>query len=562
MLIFLSLLQTFIPYSEPSVFEHPELNSKELDELVQTNKTIIAFMANKYFDNMKPVIRSMNEVASLFKDYATFVFLRPDTISESGGHPLFVFCKNGEIVSIHNYPQYDGVLIKMIQSLIHPITINTKSELFDYLGDCPWTILTTPKLYDKAIDIFRYNLTQHQRRFAEFDIVLVSPEFLNEIDLDVDRLALFRNSDNMIVSFDNFDNAIIPYYTVLSQRTMYTSDNYIFGISGVTFTREMKDLLYELSDSYPDITFGFILEDFYGYIKGNIGFNLSEISHFSTNKNSATLLIFNINQRFHVDISDIFTEQIFSKSFDYKEWLKLSKKALTLLKAGKLKRKYLSEPIPENQERLPIQNVVASNFDEFLLNNTNKDVIMAFTSIKSPYLHDLNQALYDFYFWAKVNTTETYFNSFVIGMIDVINNGGNFPFIPDLPQIYIYPAKAPNNDTIPEPKPVYGGLNVKNLRWFMNRFGTHEIPVEVENYTDSEFENDFLRSMGRVMRMPQEEKDKFFDWAFEIANKTGVDITKLPSVPKTHPIYHPVETILNRSEDEEENLRFNDYYEL
>ena len=119
LLIILTILQIFIPYLSPNKLEFPELDQKTFNDLLSTNKSIIAFCVEKSYKEMEPVIRSMNKVASLFSDEkynATFIFLGKGIAQEVSyanylSLPSFFFFKKGLLFYIDDKEKNENLKI-------------------------------------------------------------------------------------------------------------------------------------------------------------------------------------------------------------------------------------------------------------------------------------------------------------------------------------------------------------------------------------------------------------------------------------------------------------------
>ncbi|OHT11186.1 hypothetical protein TRFO_01113 [Tritrichomonas foetus] len=515
MIFFLTLLQIFIPYKEQNLLELPEINKTTLDKLVQSNKTIIAFSVEKAYKEMVPVIRSMNEGASIFGEYATFVYLERSLAQEIAyinrmSLPSFFFFREGKLISSHAYPQNDSTFVKILQGLLHPLQIGTKDDLFSYLGDCYYSILSLPELFNDSIEVFH----KHQ---IECDIVFVTKELLNDLDLDDTRLALYRREDNVIVSFSNFSIAGIPYYTVLNYRFMVNEKRPTFGIVAPEFTAEMKDLFYELSDLFPDFTFGYICKEYLAYFQTTLGVQF--------NNTLLNASIFHPIQRYHLNISSIFTPDVFNKPFNYGEWLELAKAALTKARNNEFTRLYLSEPVPSPVLNAgPIQKVVGITYNEFV-NQPGKDVLILLMRPFGELNAHMNNTMYELH---RI-TQNASMTNMSFGIIDVTSNAANFPYFYMIPQLFIYPA---NNKT--NPVPLRGNLGMDNIFWFINRYGTYECPVGYTMISHGQFEMDLKQILGQFKDMPQQERENFFEWAYELAYATNTDLSKYPQIPEKY----------------------------
>lgn len=568
-LLFASFLQIFVPYMESNILEIPELNQKEFNDLLATNKSIIALCVEKSYKEMEPVIRSMNKVASLFSDEkynATFIFLGKGIAQEVSyanylSLPSFFFFKKGKLRCSFAYPKTDGAFVKIVQSLListskfykqkkevnqfsnnafdkDSIILKTKEEVLEYVGDCYYTILALPKLYKKAMKVL-YNNPR-----TECDIVLVDKNALKELDLDDDRLALFRREDNMIVSFSNFSVASIPYYSVINYYSVHDEIRPIFAIASSTsdFDQKYKDLLYELSDKYADFVFGFINKDYYAYINTTVGVNINNLLH-GTKELECIALVFNSYKRYTYNISDVFTEAFLSEPFEQQKWLEASKSALNSIRKNKRVKQYISDPIPEinqtNQE-INIKTVVGLTFDEFV-NQKDKDVIVLFAVLDSYSGSSINKTFHLFYNITKhapSNETDKNFcdEKLSFGIVDVSRNSGDFPYFPGVPIIFMYPAKNKSH-----PIQFRGAPSYENFLWFLKRYGSFEVPIQSQEgppYSHKQFEQDFVQLLRAALKMPEKEKEEFFEWASEMANLTYTDISKFPGVPKKYCHHH------------------------
>ena len=519
--IILFLLQIFVPYSEPDLYESPEVDKVAFDQILATNQSIIAFVVEKTYKEMIPVIKSMNEVASFFSEKAKFLFLDHDLGTQFAymnklSLPCFFFFKDGKFVSAYSYPKVESAFVKIVQSLVDPLEISTKDELMNYLGDCYYTILALPELYSDALSIFKDN-------YIECDIVCVNKDLLDKLELDDNRLALYRQEDSMIVSFSNFSNAKIPYYQVLTYHALFDEDKPIFGISAKSFTNEMKEFLYDLSDEYPDFIYGFITEDYHRYFNITLGVEVND-----PNEN-LDALFFNSKHRYHYDVSDIFTKEFLSKPFEIHTWTKHAKTILDSLRSNERKKIYLSAPVPIQNSQDPVQTVVGKTYEEFV-NQKDKDVIILFVREGCDICAKFNVTLHSLH----AVTSNASMTNLSYGIIDITNNSGDFPYFTRVPHLVIYPA---NNKT--NPVPLRGNKGFDNLIWFIKRYGSYDCPIPFEKMTPSQFEMDYVQQIREVMEMPQEERRKFYEWAYEMAEITDTDIRSFRSVRSRHNKFEP-----------------------
>lgn len=576
LLIILNILQIFIPYLSPNKLEFPELDQKTFNDLLSTNKSIIAFCVEKSYKEMDPVIRSMNRVASLFSDdkyNVTFVFLGKGIAQEVSyanylSLPSFFFFKKGKLKCSFAYPKTDSAFIKIVQSLListsksykqknnifqyyntydrDSLILRTKNDVLGYLGDCYYTILALPKLYKKAIKVL------HQNPRIECDIVLVDEKVLNELDLDNDRLALFRREDNMIVSFSNFSIASVPYYSIINYYAVHDEIRPIFAIASTSsiFDQKYKDLLYELSDKYADFVFGFISSDYYAYINTTVGVNIRSLLHNVPQNNElgsteskpldCIALVFNSYKRYTYNISDIFSGTFLSEPFNQEKWLTASKSILNSIRRNERKKHYMSDPIPQLNQNDAIKTVVGLTFDDFV-NQKDKDVIILFGQMDSFSGVSLNKTLHLFYNTTKqASSNETGYNycdeKLSFGIVDISRNSGNFPYFPGIPIIFMYPAKNKSH-----PIQFRGSPSYDNFLWFLKRYGSFDVPIESQEgppFSHKQFEQDLMQLLRYTIKMPENEKEEFFEWASEMANLTHTDISKFPGIPKKYCHHH------------------------
>lgn len=578
MFLFLNaILQIFVPYIIPNQLELPELNKTAFNTLLETNQTIIVYAVEKSYKEMIPVIRSMNEVASLYSDYPDVSFIYADrNLAQEIAYanyyslPSFFVFMHGKLWCSFEYPKIDSAFAKIINSFFLNLTkttknpldktsvvLKTKEDVLKYVGDCYYTILALPELYENAIEIL------HQNYKIECDIQFVTKDLLNSLDLDDQRLALYRREDDMIISFSNFSIAKIPYYSVMNYHSIFNEARPIFGIASRNseFLRQYEDLLYELSDKYPDFVFVFINNDYYNYINSTVGINVrkalnkpplqskpikilgedglktqqEETYVVEGDERELVPIVFNSYKRYTYQIDDIFTHKFLSKKFKMKRWLKASKKVLDSIRNNTREKQYISEPVPLHNPMHGIKTVVGSTYQKFI-NQPDKDVIIIFARLDSMNSIQYLSSVERFYNLTKKNLESIDPNfvdsNYAFGVINVVANSGDFPYIPGLPYQVMYPMKNKSKPCV-----FRGSISYENFLWFLNRYSSKPLPLNLDDVPPMqkvELEQTYKHMLQSVYSMPQADQEDFFSWAAEMADFIGMDPHKLPGLPEQY----------------------------
>lgn len=338
-----------IPYTLTSTAFLPSVGG-ELENILEQNDKVVVLVTSKSITDGEYVdIQILSEISVEFAGEVFFGIMYEDeagAVLSQGNFslPCIGYFEKKELVTVFELPYHHQHTAFVLRNLFYGSrTADSFNKLKEYFGDTEVTILTTVSNYDECTDLLRSN----SYGIPSFEIVMVSPELLDELELTGHKFGLFRSADSFIVPFDDLESlrvALIPKFSELNPNDITESNATFAVILDYDCLTEYKQILINYSLEYPEFRFGFPTSEIFQYYT------------FSTKKELElpTYWIFNYQEGYSYELPANTT---------FGEYL-------SMVHSGKIQRKYISEDVPETNDG-PLYQLVGTTYSDFIDSNDN-----------------------------------------------------------------------------------------------------------------------------------------------------------------------------------------------
>lgn len=533
-LFFNIVLAHFVPFilkEYPENASLPIVNNTELDELTNQGIKVVAMGFSRKHPRYQNMLKAYYEFAHHFSSDAVFVIYDHDYAKNQAEKiglnvPIVFYYENSSLITSYPYLDNEVGFSKILQLIFHnedlPIAL-TKKDLFKLIGDLNFAILA-PSQSDFQIGIkIHQNLSSN---YAEIDVIRVSPDVLNELNLNSEQPALYRKEDSCIVSFKvgspdftddlkSFINAALPVYKIYQAADFINEKDEMFVFTSPVFIDEMKDFLFEIAPRFPEFNFGYLRPEF---------LKLSDVAFDDHYQNRTDMHFCNFARRWQVEIDDIFDYEFIKQPFNKEKWTKATEKAIKVIKSGR-KKNFLSESVPKPISGSLIKKIVGSTYKSFI-NDDEHDVLMMYIVANCTSCKEFKPTFINFV--KEFNSTGKTFLKF--GWINLDKNSSEepFPYIPGFPHFEFFPAKNKSAHEM-----LRGSRSRDNLVRFLKNRCMEDFPLSAPPPDKVQTLFSLVNMMMNTpYRMPDDELPKLMQYVSETCDSIGFDISSVPGFEK------------------------------
>jgi hypothetical protein len=445
-----------------------EVNPKELDKLVLRGSPVFAFAVNR--SDLRS-IQLGEDLAIAFKSRGTFVFYSENAVASMVNRtavriPFFSYFSQSAWRGAFHLPQSIDALKKILNSLFLDIQdpITSPEDLDVRLNGIEYSVLAIPDNLGSARSLF-YDIG---KQYGEAQVVPVDGALLESLNFSKHETILFRSVDGQFTSVGprNLRKAVIPLIRIFTDEVLKDEWKPIVALSAPELTNEIRSFLNCLAVEFKNFSFGFIPDD---------AFKLN---------------IFSVRRSFSFDISGIFTSSFLSQGFEYETWLPLVRGILVEIESKVRNPIYISEDISDRMGQ--VCRITGKTYLDFI--NQDVDALLLFVSSSSPVS-------------AVFRNFADECSSAVFAEIDIDRNSNDFPFIPSVPHVVLFPKNTKSRS-----QPLRGAITRSNLAFLLHQYGSKPLKVAAEPMSREEFRGIVLDLSNRVQEMPIEEQQKYYEW--------------------------------------------------
>jgi hypothetical protein len=522
----------FVPYLLGEYRENLELpvvTKDELDALVASNGRVIAFGFSRKEYHAKALRIALAEFSKHYSEDGVFVILRrADAKGEAVEHnlklPVVFVYSQGSLLCVYPYLNNEAGFARILELIFHGSEHDSeialsKQDVYRLLGDLNLVLLApTPELYFHAVKI-HLNASE---RVGEIGVFRVAPHVLVEFGLSPDRLAMWRQDDSQIVSFDSMNESFVadldafheasrPVYRRFQAIDFADLSAQFMILTGPPLTPDSEDLLFDLGTKYPEYTFGYLKAEFLPLISHVLGVEVRDRLGFH---------VCSFMGRWRIEFDDIFDLEFLRRPFNQAAWMARIELAIAEVRKGR-RRLYLSEPVPVPIAGSLIKKVVGRTYETFVM-DPHHDVLMLYVHENCKPWKEFKDTYIEFVkeFFATWRT----FLKF--GWIDVQQNSVEmgWPTMRSMPHFELWPAK---NKT--DHDQMRGSKSRDDLVRFLSPRCMEPFPLsapEPDRFQTSVRLINML--MNQPMDLSEQEFPKYLRHLCEIADSIGVDLNQAP----------------------------------
>jgi hypothetical protein len=414
-------------------FETVQLDS--LKDAVATHETVVACVGTSAdsaliaaFVNAKTLFRQASFVVAYPRDMKEWV---NQTVPE---RPYLVFIKSQAVTAIVGPIDDETTLLTTIDLHLtrNRPTLETDAQLLSSLNGAPTTIIGLPRQFSKAFDIAKAT----GATFGPANVVAISPELYESVQLQPRHCAVFRRDDLMIEPFEctlsNYKKTVRPGFFRAKPKIAKWSDHVVAVYTHQPLFNNVSQLLGALGAHFKDVKFV--------YFNARYAHLISDFTRETFNNSVINVVALNFTGGYYFNISHIITDELKSNTtFDGRKWHAALIQLCYQIRAKTLQKIYRSETVPPKSPGV-IQKLVGSDYGE-TVTDASKDVFVMFTKPRC----EICDKLYSMYRGiAQVVSRSD--NSSLFTSIDVRLNSveGGFP-LKTVPSIVLFP-KANKTD--------------------------------------------------------------------------------------------------------------------
>lgn len=491
-------LSVFVPLSKTYSASIQTLSLDEVKSNSQlTHLTHFALFINEKSKQRKNLTQKVDQ-ASILHDNVVFSYLTEKSIEnytkelEYSPH-LFLVVKEGNVENVFPINDEEESIFPMFdffsETKHHLFTEET--ELLEYLGKAPFSIITTQENFERAQQIQKDVAAQ----MGYVELLLTTQQILATVAENQTAIfGLYRREDGFIVNIiddiEEIYQATYPVYRMLRKDDLATEAQPIFAIAPGELTEIVQELLIELGASFPEIVVGYATQE--------IMTTLSKTAPILDTK--IKIAFTNPRELYYYNISGLYPTELLENDFNADEFYRITKDLFERAVNGEIVPEYQSEDIPEYDE--VFQKVVGKNYLDFISNTTSESLILYMKPTCPhcraimPVITELATALHD----AKANIR--------VGYIDISRNGCSegFPSMRGVPTLYLFKDGGKNKTQLycQRTKDEY----IRNLKIISDQ----KIDIETVMPDSTELANHLLTiimSLDEENPVPDEEKEAF-----------------------------------------------------
>lgn len=491
----------FIPYSKTDTCTVRRVNASLLGELSPGFQTSIAVAVKPSDKRAKIIEQNFIDMATYYDGKANFFLLEPisaDKLATDSGvnMPCIFVYKAGLKLGSYPYPDTDGAFCFLLKILLEkmPKPVTNQTELFHELGNTPFTFISPPEKYNKALSL-QYDCSS---QMGSIGIVVVEPQVLLSLGFNVSALCLFRTEDKYIVrAIERPEGLYEQSYPVF--RKLMASDlrgpyTKVFALIAPALTDEYIDFLFEVGYANPAFVVGFLPKNLHSYAES--------ICHKVFNDSTVAVVAFNYDNGFYYPTSSEFPEDIFSQPFNAFKWVTRANSLLRKILLEEITPEFLSEPEPTEPVTSNAQMLVGTTYEQFVM-DPEHDVVVLY---KREGCENCVEFFPEYLAFAQEFANETHLK---FGYIDIVKNSAKkpYPYMPGVPHVHIFPAKNKTND-----QPLRGGRSRDALLRLIKTSGSFEYPFEAPPMDKASVAMELFQLLFSAKDMPPEEQQKAMEY--------------------------------------------------
>jgi hypothetical protein len=356
-----------------------------------------------------------------------------------------------------------------------PLPISSKPDLENVVADAEIDFSLVATRDD--LGIARFLFYEINRQYGSAQVVCVEPQLLESLNFSAYQVAIFRRMDErfapITASIPNLAKAVLAVIRLLTPDVLAKEYRPVVALTAPSSDGRVKPFLNEMSDRFPRFLFGFLPGD-------------SEV---------ANLSVFSQRRLFSIDISDIFTADFLGKGFHPSEWQKPLQIILEEIEAKSRKPIYVSDT-PADSSEGPVHRVVGREYHSFV--NQTGDVVLLFYSESTVESEAARSVVRDF---AENHTGQ------IFGEINVDRNSNDFPFIPSVPHIVLFPKRNKMGH-----QSLRGKVTANNLALLLHHYGIEGSAPEAIALAPEACRDIVVDMLEHVHELPDDELEKYYAW--------------------------------------------------
>jgi len=498
----LVLSDVFIPFNRTSNSFIPKIDEKSMWDVVKRAGYVAVMVANSESRETDSLLDSFSGASTLFSEDGPFVFVDASqelnlTKTYMVKTPAVFLFRNHSLWFASSFPLSETSLLFMLDGFFSQKipTIDDSKQLFSILGHFAFTLVTSPDLVEKTLDL-RFKVAPF---LGSMDIIVASRRLLTALEVPENEIGLFRSEDaaftHIEIDYDSFFSSAKPVFKKLVMSDLNNPDLVTYAFISPVLRKEHEEFLYDLASQYPDLSIG--------YLSPPLKY-LATISTLDPLDQNYHFVAFNPLFRFYYPTEHIIQSELSSMPFNSDTWFNYSSQYIKMIQNGTIQRKFHSEE-EEVSSVNPIK-VVGTNYAQFM-NETNKDVLIYFYSSSHPdSVRDLDS------FKKSVSFLESLgINDVKFGFIDAGKNSAPvlFPHIVSFPSLRYYPA---NNHSFSIP--FFHSYTKNDIIRFFARVSKRSIDlIGIPKKDESEFKEEigsFIKSMHSMSNNDQKVLIEYF----------------------------------------------------
>lgn len=500
----------FVPYSKTDTCTVKRVNASLLSELTPGFQTSIAIATKPSEKRTKQIEQNFIDMATYYDGKANFFLLEPisaDKLASDSGvsMPCIFVYKAGLKLGSYPYPDTDGGFCFLLKILLEdmPQPVKNQTELFRELGNAPFTFITPPEKYNKALSL-QYDASS---QMGTIGIVVVEPQVLLSIGFNISSLCLFRAEDKYIVKAIEYPEGLYqqsyPVFRKLMASDLRGQFTKVFALIAPQLTDEYTDFLFEVGQANPAFVVGYLPRNLHSYAES--------ICHKVFDETTVTVVAFNYDNGFYYPTASEFPDDFFTKPFNAYQWVTRANALLLKILFGEVTPEFLSEPEPADPFANNTYRLVGTTYEKFVM-DPDHDVVVLY---KRDGCENCVEFFPEYLSFAEEFANETHLK---FGYIDIVKNSAKkpYPYMPGVPHVHIFPAKNKSND-----QPLRGGRGRDSLLRLVKLGGSFNYTFEVPPMDKASVAMELFQLLFAAKDMPPEEQEKAMLYINEMNNLVG-----------------------------------------
>lgn len=168
--------------------------------------------------------------------------------------PLLLFFQEANAPMISKFPENEAELLFLIENRVNNAKlISTTEELGKLVDRLPLTLIVRMGQYQRSLDVLRDILPT----IDPIQVIEGEKSLFEEMNMSESEAMLFRRMDDVIMPCDINESSVFeatrPFYDVSDESNMFDSSvRYLGLVGGPDVALEFKDVLFSLSQRFPD----------------------------------------------------------------------------------------------------------------------------------------------------------------------------------------------------------------------------------------------------------------------------------------------------------------------